>query len=492
MMTHKSRIMKEQSLDPENWHQMRKLGHQVIDDVIDLLCNIGHVPVWNEVPHEVKNTLSTDLPQFPTTANDVYVEFLRTILPYPKGNIHPRFFAWVQGGGTPLGAFADLLASAMNPNVTIGEHSAMYVDQQVVKWCKQLMGFPETSSGLLVSGGSMANITALTVARNHKAGYDVRTNGLYGSPAALVLYCSVETHSCVLKAAEILGLGKNSVRLIGVDKQYRIKIKDLEKQIQTDLKTGFSPFCVVATVGTVNTGAIDPLKSIRDICRTYQLWFHIDGAYGAPAKLTGSHKQRLRYIEDADSVAFDLHKWFQAPYEAGCVLIKDQEVHRAAFSFTPKYLMNEMEGLAGGLDPITNYGFELSRGFKALKVWMSFKEHGIKKITRQIVQNLRQAKHLGLLITRNPELELMAPISLSIVCYRFIRQGISQSEANALNRELLIKLQVSGIASPSSTILGGAYCIRVCILNHRTKTSDIELLVAQSIKIGYSISEAIK
>ena len=304
----------------------------------------------------------------------------RIFSPYNKGNVHPRFFAWIQGTGTPLGTFADLLASGMNPNTTIGEHSAMYVDRQVVNWCKELMGFPSDASGILVSGGSMANITALAVARNSNGEGNIREKGLVGNGENLVLYCSTETHSCIQKAAEILGLGTDSVRMIPVNPNFEMKVGLLEEQIQADLVAGLSPFAIVGTAGTVNTGAIDPLDELLEIAKKYKLWFHVDGAYGALARLDPIYASRLVALEEADSVAFDLHKWLYVPYEVGCTLIRDAKKHRDAFAFTPNYLLQEKRGLSGGPDPISHYGFELSRGFKALKIWMSLKEHGWKKI----------------------------------------------------------------------------------------------------------------
>jgi glutamate/tyrosine decarboxylase-like PLP-dependent enzyme len=470
------------TLDPQDWQQMRQLGHQMIDDVMDYLENIGKQPVWKPIPAEVKNFLATDIPQEPQDIDSVYQEFKQYIFPYTKGNIHPRFFAWVQGTGTPLGVLADLLAATMNPNVTIGEHASLYVDQQVVNWCKQMLNYPAEASGILLSGGSMANITALTVARNHQA--SVRKEGLFNIGSQMTLYCSAETHSCIQKAVEILGLGTEAVRKISVNAQYEINTAELVECIEADLAAGHRPFCVVGTAGTVNTGAIDPLEELWQICQRYQLWFHVDGAYGALAKLDPQYASALSAVEKADSVAFDLHKWLYIPYEVGCTLIKNAEAHRNAFAITPNYLLQEKRGLAGGLESINNYGFELSRGFKALKIWMSLKEHGLGKYAAMIRQNNLQAAYLGQMVENMPELELLAPVSLSIVCYRYTHPEFTEPELNALNREILIQLQERGIASPSSTLLQGRYAIRVCIVNQRTKKADLELLIQATLQIG--------
>ena len=398
--------------------------------------------------------------------------------------MHPRFFAWIQGTGTPLGTFGDLLASGMNTNTAIGEHSAMYVDRQVVNWCKELMNFPSEASGILVSGGSMANITALTVARNSFGEEKIRQKGLKAASGQLLIYCSVETHSCIQKAAEIIGLGTDAVRKIGVNERFELDVEQLMAQLENDLQAGFHPFCLVGTAGTVNTGAIDPMVELLEISRAYGLWFHVDGAYGALGKLDANYADALRAIEEADSLAFDLHKWLYVPYEVGCTLIRDAKKHRDSFAITPNYLLQEKRGLSGGLDSINNYGFELSRGFKALKVWMSIKEHGRAKYAAIIAQNNRHAAYLAELVEENPYLELTAPLSMSITCFRMIQPGWGEEALQALNKEILLRLQEEGIASPSSTILNGKYTLRIANVNQRTQREDMDLLVREVLRIG--------
>ncbi|WP_431165155.1 pyridoxal phosphate-dependent decarboxylase family protein [Tenacibaculum halocynthiae] len=330
-------------LDPESWEEMRELGHQMIDDMISFLKNIHHEPSWKEIPEDTKAYFKEDLPEVPQNSKKVYQEFKRYILPYNKGNIHPRFFAWVQGSGTLMGAYSEMLAAVMNPNVTIGEHAAMYVDEQVVKWCKQMLNYPNSSSGILLSGGSMANITGLTVARNSHAN-SIREYGIQKNNKKLVVYCSEETHSCITKAAEIIGIGNKFVRKIKTNSEYEMDCDKLLEQLLLDIKEGLQPFCIVATTGTVNTGAIDPLEDIYNICKKYNLWLHIDGAYGALAKLDPNIAPKLKYIELADSVAFDLHKWLHVPYELGCLLVKDADNHRSTFAITPNYLLQTERG----------------------------------------------------------------------------------------------------------------------------------------------------
>jgi len=478
--------MIEETLDPKDWEEMRAIGHLMMDDMIDYLKDIKDKPVWKPIPEETKTFFKEELPEYGMNAKEIYAQFKTHILPYNKGNIHPRFWAWVQGTGTPMGVFGDFLASAMNPNVTIGEQSPMYVDQEVVNWCKQMMHFPESASGILLSGGSMANTTALIVARNHMIAFS-RKEGMQGLALKPVMYCSSETHSCIAKAAEVIGVGTEGLRKISVNADYTINLESLEQTIRDDISKGYNPFCLVGNAGTVNTGAIDDLKALKLLCKKYDLWFHIDGAFGALAKLTDQYKEKLKPIEEADSVAFDLHKWMYMPYEVGCVLIRNNEAHRNAFSFAPNYLMTHEEGLASGPDSFNNFGIELSRGFKALKVWMSIKEQGIKKYAEQIEKNIQQAEYLTDLVNENNTLELLAPTSLNIVCFRFVSSNKTKEELNQLNKDIVMKLQVSGIASPSSTILDGNYAIRVAITNHRSITSDFDLLINETIKLGNSL-----
>jgi len=478
---------KNRTLDPRDWEKMRNLGHQMVDDLIDYWKGIREKPIWKPIPEEAKKALDEPIPSHSMDAQAVYNEFKKNIFPYNKGNVHPRFFAWIQGTGTPLGTFADLMASGMNPNVTIGEHAPMYVDKQVIFWCKEMMGFPRESSGILVSGGSMANITALTVARNSIKGENIRKSGMSNLDKKLILYCSTETHSCIQKAAEIIGLGSENIREIEVNDAYEMRSYILENQILNDLKNGFRPFCIVGTSGTVNTGAIDPLDEILRISRKYDLWFHVDGAYGALAKLDPIYEKRLKAIEKADSLAFDLHKWFYVPYEVGCTLIRDSEKHRAAFSQTPNYLIQDKRGLAGGPDSLNHYGFELSRGFKALKIWMSLKENGFEAYKGMIAQNNRQAEYLGKLVESQAGLELMAPVSMSITCYRMNPGNLPEQQLNDLNREILLRIQEEGIAAPSSTLLNGKFTLRVANVNQRTRYEDMEILVRETIRIGNDV-----
>jgi glutamate/tyrosine decarboxylase-like PLP-dependent enzyme len=476
----------DQTLDPSNWEPLNQLGHTMVDDALRFLEEVRLRPVWQKTPESTKDLANQPLPMEGTAPEEIYADFLKHILPYTKGNIHPRFFAWVQGTGTPFAVLADLMASTMNPNVAIGDHAAMYIDQQVIEWCKTLFNFPAQASGMLVSGGTNANITALTVARNS---YDprIREEGLGCLPGQLVLYSSIETHSCNQKAVEVLGIGNANFKRIPVDDHYRIDISALKKQIAADRAAGHLPFCIVGNAGTVNTGAIDPLDELLDICRSENLWFHIDGAFGALAKIVPEYADTLKAIEQADSLAFDLHKWMYLPYEVGCVLIRNRDLHRAAFALQPSYLVSHERGLSAGPDPNTNYGLELSRGFKALKVWMSIREYGIDRYRQLIAQNIAQCFYFGELIEQTPHLELLAPVTLNIVCYRYNPGGISLPALNDLNKEILMRMHEKGVAAPSNTFLQGQYAIRVANVNHRSRKADFEVLVKETVQLGEEI-----
>jgi glutamate/tyrosine decarboxylase-like PLP-dependent enzyme len=418
----------------------------------------------------------------------VYEEFVQHVLPYAKGNNHPRFWSWVEGGGTPFGMLADMLAAGMNSNNAIGDHSAMYVENQVIDWSKQMFGFPDTASGILLSGASIANITALVVARNH-FNKNIRMKGLRAVDGQMVVYASSETHTCVKKAVEVIGIGSQYMREVPVDEHYRIRIDVLKNIIEKDKEAGYLPFCIIANAGTVNTGAIDDLDQLAVISKAEGCWYHIDGAFGAIPKLLPEYEEELKGVEKADSLAFDFHKWLYVNYEVACVLIKDGEAHRDAFKVSPNYLLSHEKGLAGGPEPFSHFGMELSRGFKALKVWMSLKEHGIEKYQRLVRQNIQQAKYLTQLVEKSRSLELIAATTLNIVCYRFNPGNLSTDELNILNKNILMELQTRGIASPSYTLLNGKYAIRVAITNHRSRMEDFEVLIKESQRIGESLHQ---
>ena len=477
-----------ETLDPEDWHGIRALAHRAVDDAFDWLSSVRARPVWQPTPEAVLATFRRPLPLQPEGAESAYQDFVDHVLPYPMGNVHPRFWSWYMGNGTPLGAIGDFLAAVVNPNTGGGNHAANYVESQVVDWCKEIVGLPPESGGLLVSGASMANFVGLTVARNTATSVDLRRDGVRALPTPLTYYASAEVHSCVQKSLELLGLGSVALRKVAVNEDYQINLSALERMIATDRKAGHIPTCVVGNAGTINTGAVDHLTALAEISEREQIWFHVDGAIGAVVTLAPKHRKLVAGIERADSVALDLHKWLHVPFEAGCVLVRDRSAHRAAFALTPEYLEHAARGLASGPLWFSDYGLQLSRGFRALKVWLSFKEHGLEKFGRLIDQNIAQAHELAALVQARPELELMAPVALNIVCFRYCLAGRSEEDLNGLNEELLIRLYESGIAAPSYTTLQGRYCLRAAISNHRTRPEDLGILVEAVARLGADLA----
>ncbi len=478
----------EETLDPQNWDELRALAHRMVDDALTHLQTVRDRPIWQPIPADVKAHLHRPAPIEPQGANQAYEDFLQNVMPHPMGTTHPRFWGWVIGTGTPFGALAEMLAATLNPNLGGGDHVANYVELQVLDWCKEMLGFPLDASGLLVSGGSMANLVALTVARNTQAGFDIRQQGLYGSPRRLMIYGSVEMHSCIEKAVEMLGLGEASLHQIPVKADFQIDVAALEEAIKTDRAAGYQPIALIGNAGTVNTGAIDPLDTLADIAQREQLWFHVDGAFGALAAISPELRPLVKGMERADSVAFDLHKWMYMPIEVGCVLVRNEEAHRRAFSLTPDYLSHFERGVAGGSHWFNEYGPQLTRGFRALKVWLSLKEHGVAKYGRLIKQNVDQCQYLTQLIQATPELELLAPTSLNIVCFRFKADGLNDEALNQLNRNIMFELHEQGIAVPTYTMLSGKFAIRVAHVNHRTRREDFDLLVREVTRLGYELN----
>jgi aromatic-L-amino-acid decarboxylase len=476
----------EETLDPQDWAALRALGHRALDDAMDYMESLRDRPAWEHAPAHVKAHFDGPPPAEPQPIEDIYSEYVEYVQPYQLGNSHPRFWGWVLGSGTPMGVIAEMLAAATDSVSGIYSYvSNNYVELQVLDWCKEMLGYPLSAGGLLTSGCSASNLIALAVARNAKAGFDVRGEGLAGQ--RLTIYCSSEAHSSLTKAVELLGMGTRSLRRVPTDDLQRIDLRALAGMVARDRDDGLLPICVVGVAGTTNTGSIDDLPALADFCGREGLWFHVDGAFGAWAAIAPASRHLVAGMERADSLAFDLHKWMNLTYPVGCVLVRDAEAQLRTFSLTPSYLAHgEGErGLTGVDVPwLSDYGFELSRGFHALKVWMALKEHGADKFGRVIQQNIDQARYLAGLVEATPELEMALPVALNIVCFRYVRPGLEDAALDELNKSIELELQERGIAVPSVSTIGGRTYLHVAVANHRSRYEDFDLLVREVVRLG--------
>lgn len=477
------------TLDPADWEEFRALAHRMVDDMIGHLASLREQPAWQPVPEVVRRALDEPLPLKGEGMESAYRAFLDNVLPYPNGNLHPRFFGWVQGNGTPLGMMAEMLAAAMNPHMAGFNQAPALVEERVIRWLVEVMGFPAETSGLLAGGGTMANILGLAVARNSRAGFDVREQGIDQEHRPLAVYCSTETHGWVDKGVQLLGLGQRALRQVPCDGELRIDLAALRARIDEDRRAGVRPICVVGTAGTVNSGAVDDLRGLARLCRQQDLWFHVDGAFGALAAWSDELRPLVDGIEEADSLAFDLHKWVYLPFTVACLLVRQGELHRRTFATSARYLTPKDRGvMAGGL-PFADLGVELTRPFRALKLWLSLKAYGVRAIARLIEQNVHQARLLAQRVGEHPDLELLAPVPLNVVCFRFHPAGAAADgpALDELNEELLMRIQETGIAVPSSTVLGGRLALRCAFVNHRTRREDVGTLLDAVVRLGREV-----
>jgi glutamate/tyrosine decarboxylase-like PLP-dependent enzyme len=462
------------NLDPEDWQAFRAASRQALDDMIDFLQTVRERPVWQQAPPEVVRQFHQPLPAAPQGLDEVLADFSALVRPYATGNLHPLFMGWVHGAGTPVGMIAEMLAAGLNANCGGRNHIALDVERQIAAWAAQLFDFPADASGLFVTGTSAANHLALLVARNAVLGDGVRDAGLRNAGPQLVAYTSAEAHGCIKQAMEMAGIGSRFLRLIPVDRQGAMRADCLTVAIAADRAGGLRPFLVAGTAGTVNTGAFDDLDALAEICRREKLWFHVDGAFGALVALSNSLRPLVRGIARADSIAFDFHKWAHVPYDAGFLLVRDAERHRRTFGSEAAYLHRAPSGLAAGEVWPCDLGPDLSRGFRALKTWFTFRVHGTDKIGACIEHTCRVAKYLETrLIEQSSLFEIVAPVTLNIVCF-----GLRASADSELNKAVVIDLQERGVAAPSTTIIGGRTVIRAAIVNHRTTEQDIDTLMA--------------
>ncbi len=441
----------------------------MLDDLFDLLSSIKQRPVWQTMPPPLRHELHAGLPRQPAEVAAIYRDYQRLIQPYSVGNLHPRFMGWVHGGGNPVGMLAEMLAAGLNANCGGRDHAPIEVERQVIAWAAEMMGLPPETSGVLVTGTSVANLIGVLVARRAALGPAVRSAGLQG--AKLAAYAAEGAHGCVARAMDMAGLGTDALRLIPLDADRRMRMDALAAAVARDRAAGWQPFLVVGTAGSVDTGAVDDLAGIAALCGAERLWFHVDGAFGALAALSPRLRPLLAGMERADSLAFDFHKWAQVPYDCGCILVRDPRCQLDTFAQDVDYLRRETRGLAGGHPWPCDLGPDLSRGFRALKVWMTVRAYGADRLGAVAEQCCAVAAHLAARVDREPALERLAPAPLNIVCFRV------RNTDDAFNAALVVALHEEGSFAPSTTRIDGRLAIRAAIVNHRTGMDDVDALV---------------
>lgn len=488
----------ETTLDPRTpaeWGELRAEAHRMLEDTLAAMENLRDDPCWQEMPREMHAEMAAaTLPMDGSPLEAIYDDFVTQIVPYTSANRNPRAWGWVRGQGTPVAMLADMLAAGLNAHVGGSATAPVAVEETVLRWLAGALGFPANASGILTSGATMANLLGVAVARHAMAGFDVREEGLSGRPRMMV-YCSDEVHGWAAKSMELLGMGRRTLRRIASDDDFRMDTVALEAQIEKDRADGLQPIAVIATAGTVNTGSFDDLRAVRAVCDRHGVWMHVDGAYGALLKLAPEYADIVDGLELADSLAFDPHKWMGMPFETGCLLVRDREAHEAAFKSEAAYMERAERGMmADGWSSFADRGIEGSRGFKALRVWMQLRTLGLRRHGDVIAMNVRQAAYLAARVVDDPSLELLAPRAANVVCFGYGTQADSSSlaERNAVNREIVLRLQESGRFVVSGTTLrGGVYALRAAIVNHRTRQEDLAELVDAVIAHGDALREAL-
>lgn len=470
-------------LDPENWDEFRAEAHALLDLVISDLQSVRQRPVWQPAPQYVRSAFAKPLPRKGRGLATVVDEIAKNVIPYATGNRHPRFMGWVHGAGTAYGMLAEMVSGALNVNCGGRDHIGLVAERQITRWMAEALGYPDDASGIFVTGSSMANFSAVVVAKCRAVGHSTRFDGLLKAGHVLTAYASEEVHGCIAQAMELAGIGSSNLRLIRTTRGGGLDVARLEQTLEADRARGCRPFILVGTAGTVNTGAIDPLAELAALAKREHLWFHVDGAIGALAAFDADLRLRLAGIEASDSVALDFHKWGHVPYDAGFLLVRDAVAHKQAFAQPAAYLRRAERGLAGGGDWPCDFGPDLSRGFRALKTWVTLSVLGTERIGASISRNCRQARIMAALVQDNPMFELKAPVPLNIVCF-----GLRGRGRDALNREIVVRAQLSGECVPSLTDIDGETVIRCAIVNHRTTRRDVEAVVASLSHIANQLA----
>ncbi len=461
------------SLDPGDWDEFARTSHNALDLMIDFLRGVANGPVWRQAPPDVQARFAAPLPHEGLDFAGVIDIFRSSILPYGTGNLHPLFMGWVHGAGTPYGMIAEMLAAGLNANCGGRNHIGIDVERQIARWAAEMFGYPADASGLFVTGTSMATFLGLLVARDAAVGHEVRRNGLTADPQ-LTLYASSEAHGCVPQAADLAGIGSAHLRLVQADSQGGMDVGALRDAIRSDRRAGRKPFLIVGTAGTVNTGAFDDLDAIAEVAADERVWFHVDGALGALAILSPTLRPRLKGLERSQSIAFDFHKWAHVPYDAGFLLVRDPNLHRATFANPLPYLGRAPRGLGSGGTWPRDLGPDLSRGFRALKTWMTIRTLGADRIGAAIDRCCAVARHLDRALLASGSFVPAAPVPLNIVCF-----GLRGRHEEGLLEAIVMDLQERGIAAPSMTVLDGKPVIRAAIVNHRTEERHMDLFVRE-------------
>lgn len=475
--------MNEFDLGPD---EVRRIGGLAADAVAAHRAELTSHPVFGKVGDAAK-LFDEPLPEDGQPLEAI-LEFVRAhVLPRPMGNSHPRFFGFINATADPVGTIADYMASAMNPNCWGGDHAAIHVERRVIRWLAEILGLPAATEGILASGGSLANFICLATARRAMTPGNVREDGLAGDDRPrLVVYASEQVHSCVDKAVDLLGIGTRQLRKLPVDDRFRLRVDPVRDAIAADRRAGLRPAIVVGTAGTVNTGAIDPLDELAELCAKEGLWFHVDGAYGALAVISPKLKPLFAGMDRAQSVASDPHKWLYVPYEAGAALVREPGRMADAFRKFPEYLASDPESPFPGPAWFAERGPELSRGFKALKVWMGLKRHGRRGYAASIERDVALAHFIAGEVDRRPDFERLAETVLSIANFRFKPREASLSEEalDTLNRRIVNRLVAAGSFFLAPTILRGRASLRVSITNFRTTEDDLRFLLDEAARVG--------
>jgi aromatic-L-amino-acid decarboxylase len=479
----------KETLDPADWESMRALGHRMVDDMLTYLQNVRSEPTGFPTQKAIKN-ICVPLTQDGEGEEKVYEVFQNNILPYANPVTRPRFWGLVVGTGSPYGMFAEMLRAGMN-----GCQEALlaeaFVHKQVISWIKEMIDFPEEAGGILVGGGSEANFTGLAVARNAKAEVDMKAEGVQRLRRKMTLYCSDETHHCLERSVELLGLGNEALRWIPTDDDCRIRLDALREAIEDDRKQNNHPFCIIGCAGTVNSGAFDDLNALADLAKEENMWFHVDGAFGAWVKISETHRHLADGMERADSLAIDLHKWMCMPYSIGCTLVKDRLAHYSTFVYghEAKYLESALDQREDQITNPHNLALALSRNFTSLKAYMLLRAYGKTKYGNLVQQNIDQINYLSELINREPDVEITAPVTSNVLCFRYKPKGLTEPEIEELNKNIYNQLNQISFLMISDTTIKGKYMLRACNVNHRSQKQDFEFLVNEVKKIGGKIKK---